>query len=55
MAANFSVGGRATLITIMYVNRYDKIDHSQFFMKFAFWVWIDAEFTVELNGQRAML
>ena len=39
----------------VYVTCYDKIDHLQFCMKFAFWVWIDAEFTVEFNGQRARL
>ena len=40
---------------LSYVTRYDKIDHLQFFMKFAFWVWVDAEFTVEFNGQRPRL
>ena len=33
------------------MTRYGKIDHSQFFMKIEFWVWIDAEFTVEFNCQ----
>ena len=42
-------------ITRLYVTRYGKTDHSRFFMKIAFWVWIDAEFTVEFNGQRARL
>ena len=36
----------------IYVTRYEKIDHSRFFVNFAFWVWIDAEFAVEFNGQR---
>ena len=25
-----------------------------FFMKIVFWVWIDADFIVEFNGQRAI-
>ena len=28
------------------VTHYEKIDHLQFLMKFSFWVWIDAEFSV---------
>ena len=36
-----------------YVTRYGKTNHSQFFMKFVFWVWIDAEFTAEFNSHRA--
>ena len=40
---------------IIYVTRYIKTDHLQFFSKFAFLVRIDAEFTVEFNGQRARL
>ena len=35
---------------ILYVTRYEKIDHLQFFTKFAFLVWINAKFTVEFNG-----
>ena len=40
---------------IAYVTRYAKTDYLWFFMKIAFWVWIDVEFTVVFNGQRARL
>ena len=41
-----------TFKTRIYVTRYGKIDHSQFFYEIAFWV---SGFTVEFNGQRARL
>ena len=37
------------------MTRYGKTDHSPFFMKIVFWVWINAEFTVDFNGQRTRL
>ena len=39
---------------LIYVIRYGKTDHSQFFLKIVIRVWIDADFTVEFNGQSAM-
>ena len=37
-----------------FVTHYIKTDHLQIFSKFAFLVWINAEFTVEFNGQKAV-
>ena len=42
-------------ILSQYVTYYGKTDHSQFFIKIAFRAWIDAEFSVEFNGQIARL
>ena len=44
------IGYVLLLILTKYVTRYEKIDHLQFFTKFAFLVWIDVKFTVEFNG-----